>query len=187
MRPADRLPAIPDAALTPEQRAKVAEFTALRGSPPFGPFVPMLRSPELMLRVGAVGDYCRHHSALGHALTELLILLVARRFTQDVEWAIHAPIALQAGLAPELIAAIADGRRPEALDADQALLLDAFDEIERNRRLSDVTYGRVVARFGERGAVDLAGTIGYYALLALMMNVARTDIGAGERLPRFPE
>lgn len=179
----DRLPPIPEDAQTPAQRAASAEFESRRGNTVFGPFVPLLRSPELMLRLQAVGAYCRYENALGLTLSEFTILIVARHYGNDVEWAIHAPIAERAGVTAETIAAIAEGRRPAAMSAEEALVFDAANEILTHHRLSDATYAALVARFDEHGLVDLVGTLGYYATLALVMNVARTAAPEGPRLP----
>ncbi len=110
----DRLPPIPPADQTPAQREASAAFEASRGTPVFGPFAPLLRSPELMLRVQKVGEYCRYQNSLGLRLSEFIILLVARRHDQALEWAIHAPIAAKAGVPQAVIDQIAQGRRPRA-------------------------------------------------------------------------
>ncbi len=52
--------------------------------------------------------------------------------------------------------------------------------------MSDTTYGRTVELFGERGVIDLCGLCGYYSLLAMVMNVARTPLPAGVAPPLAP-
>ncbi len=86
----DRMPPIPEAEQTEEQRAAAVAFASARGNPVFGPFVPLHRSPELMLHFQKVGGYCRYRNALGLRLSEFIILMVARRHSQDVEWDIHS-------------------------------------------------------------------------------------------------
>ncbi len=183
---ADRMPAIPEDALSPEQRAAAESFARSRGTPVFGPFVPLLRSPDLMLRASDMGLYLRYESALPLALSEFAILIVARLWSQQVEWHIHHPIALKAGVRPETAAAIAEGRRPEGMSADEAIVYAFSTELQGNRAVSDATYAATVARFGERGAIDLAGINGYYALLAMTMNVARTALPEGAPAPLRP-
>src|SRR5438046_3356948 len=119
MTVADRLPPLPDAALTDAQRAAAAAIVAGPRGGLYGPFVPLLRSPELMEHAQRMGEYLRYHNAIGARLTELVILLIARFWSQQVEWAIHAPLAANAGIAAETIAAIAEGRRPSALTDDE--------------------------------------------------------------------
>ena len=183
----DRMPAIPAAEMTEAQRKAAEHFGATRGSGLFGPFVPLLRSPELLKPLQQVGAHCRYHSALGVRLTEFVILLVARALSQSVEWAIHAPIAREAGVAEETIAAILEGRRPTTMSEDEALVHDAVGELRQHHGWSDVTYAAMKARFGEIGVIDLVGTVGYYTTLALVMNVARTEIPDPFRMPRLPQ
>jgi 4-carboxymuconolactone decarboxylase len=182
----DRMPPLADAEMTPAQREAAEAFRSKRGNPVFGPFVPLLRSPELMLRLQAVGGHCRYRSAIGLRLTEFAILMVARRHGQAVEWAIHAPIAASEGVADETISALLEGRRPPAMAADEAMVFDAIMELWAHDGWSDATYEGMRARFGEAGVIDLVGTVGYYATLALVMNVARTEAPGGFRMPPLP-
>ncbi len=170
----DRLPPVPAGKYSEVQRKAVQDFLRQRGQPVFGPFVPLLRSPELMLSAQSMGDYLRFRSALPRRIGELAILVVCREWTQQVEWQIHYPLALQAGVGRDVADAIADGRRPDKLSADEQAAYDLSIEILRNHRVSDETYRRAVAAFGEQGVVDLLGLNGYYALLAVVMNAART-------------
>jgi len=140
------------------------------------PFVPLLRSPELMGHAQRMGEYLRYRSAIGLRLSELAILLTAHAWSQPVEWAIHAPIAQREGIAPETIAAIENGRRPATLADDEAVVYDFCIELHRDKAISDTTWARAVERFGEQGTVDLIGINGYYTLLAMVMNAARTPL-----------
>lgn len=121
-----------------------------------------------------MGEYLRYRGAIGARLTELAILLTARHWDQQVEWAIHAPLAAASGIAPDSIAAIAARRRPSGMADDEALVHDFCLELQQRHCISDATYAHALALFGEQGVVDLAGLIGYYTLLAMVMNMART-------------
>ena len=184
----DRMPPIPESARTDAQRKAVAAFEAERGRPPFGPFVPLLRSPELMLRAAAMGEYLRYRNALPRRLSELAILVVARLWTQQFEWHHHLPDAIGAGLGEATARAIAEGRRPEPMAEDEAIVYEFAIELERNRSVSDATYARARERLGEPGVIDLIGICGYYGLIAMVMNVARTPLPAGAAPPlaQFP-
>lgn len=184
----DRMPPIPDEALTPAQRSAMQEIVAGRRGALIGPFIPALRSPAFMSRLQQLGEYLRFENALGPKLGELAILLTARHWSQQFEWFVHAPIAARQGLAAEVIDAIATGRRPEGLAADEAIVYDFFVELARTQSVTDETYARAVAAFGEAGVVDLVGIIGYYSTLAMLMNVARTPLPPGETpaLPPLP-
>jgi 4-carboxymuconolactone decarboxylase len=174
----DRMPPIPSEKMTAEQRKAVAEFAAARGSQPGGPFVPLLRSPEVMTRARAMGDYLRYNSVLPPRLSEFVILITARHWTQQYEWNAHFPIAIEAGLNPAIAKAIAEGRRPERMAEDEEILYDFCAELQRNQSVSDVLYARAVAKFGEQGVIDTVGIVGYYTLLAMVMNTARTPLPA---------
>ncbi len=185
----DRMPPIPEDQMTPEQKAAVEEFKAVRNTDRFGgPFVPLLRSPEMMRRARNVGDYVRYRSALPPRLSEFVILMTARHWTQHYEWTAHAPIAAREGLAPAIIEAVADGRRPAAMADDEAAVYDFCQELLRTQGVSDPTYARMLSHFDEKGVIDTIGIMGYYQLLAMVMNTARTALPEGVEppLPSFP-
>jgi 4-carboxymuconolactone decarboxylase len=170
----DRMPPIPAEQMTAEQRRAAAEIASSRRGGLIGPFIPALRSPELMRRLQSLGDYLRFDNAMGRKLTEMTILLTARAWRQDFEWHVHAPLARQSGLDPAIIDAIAAGRRPDCMAEDEAIVHDLFDELRQTHALGDATYARAVQAFGEPGVIDLVSAIGYYSTLAMIMNVART-------------
>lgn len=172
----DRLPPIPPADWTDEQRRLADEIVAGPRGALISPFVPLLRSPELMGHAQRMGEYLRYRSRIGLKLSELAILVVSRVWSQPVEWAIHAPIAAREGIAAETIDAIGRGARPVSMPDDEAEVHDFCVELHRDRRVSDATWDAVVRRHGEAGAVDLVGVNGYYALLAMVMNAARTPV-----------
>ena len=174
----NRMPPIPVDKMTDAQKQAVAEFKAARGADISGPFVPLLRSPEVMSRARAMGDYLRYKSVLPPRLSEFVILIVARHWSQQYEWSTHDSIALKAGVNPEIVKAIAEGRRPERMAEDQAILYDFCDELHRNQSVSDATYARAVSKFGEQGVIDTVGIVGYYSLLAIVLNTARTAADA---------
>jgi len=175
----DRLPPIAAEKLTAAQQAAIAEFKAARSAEISGPFVPLLRSPEAMTRTRALGDYLRFRSALPPRLSEFVILLTARQWTQNYEWNAHEPIARQAGLNAAIIAAIAEGRRPDRMAEDEEILYTLLEELRQTHAVTDATYGRAVKTFGEQGVVDALGITGYYTLLAMVMNTARTPLPPG--------
>jgi 4-carboxymuconolactone decarboxylase len=182
------LPIQPDK-WTAEQKLAAEEFEAGRGYAVSGPFAVMMRSPEVMLRAKAMGDYLRFRNVLPKRVSEMVILITAREWTQQYEWSYHYGFALEAGLAKPVIEAIAEGRRPDAMAEDEAAAYDFSIELHRTKRVSDKTYARALQLFGEQGVIDLTGVSGYYSLLAMMMNVARTqpDHGKAPPLERFPE
>ncbi|MBC3920487.1 carboxymuconolactone decarboxylase family protein [Undibacterium sp. CY18W] len=185
---AERLPTIPPSQYTEEQKKAAEEFLATRKVPVFGPFEPLMYSPQVMTQARAMGDYLRYQSALGTTLSELVILITAREWSQDYEWYVHHPIALKAGIKAEVTAAIADGRRPVGMTEDEEIVYDFSTELHKNKRVSDRTYARAEKRFGNKGIVDMTGINAYYTLLAMQMNVAQYQMPRdGKKLVRFPE
>src|SRR5436190_11811239 len=182
-----RLPTLPPEQYPAEQKKAAEEFLAARKVPVFGPFEPMMHSPQVMSIAQSTGDYLRYHSAIGNTLSELVILVTAREWSQDYEWFVHQPIALKAGISKDITDAIADGRRPVKMSADEEIVYDFTIELQKNKRVSDATFNLAEQRFGKNGMVDMTGIIGYYAFLAMQLNVARYEFSnSGPRLSRFP-
>jgi 4-carboxymuconolactone decarboxylase len=175
--PPDRLPPIAVDRLTAAQREAVDAFKTARGAEISGPFYPLLRSPELMTRTRAMGDYLRFKSALPPRLSEFVILMTAREWTQQYEWNAHYPIAVKAGVKREILDAIAEGRRPTGMSDDETILYEFCQELHHDKAVSDATYARALKAFGEQGIVDAIGISGYYTLLAMTLNTARTPAG----------
>jgi 4-carboxymuconolactone decarboxylase len=126
-----------------------------------------------------MGDFVRFRSALPPRLSEFVILITAREWTQNYEWNAHEPLARQAGLSADIIAAIRDGRRPERMAADEEIVYTFLDELRRTHGVSDATYATAVARLGEQRVIDALGIHGYYTLIASVLNTARTPLPAG--------
>jgi 4-carboxymuconolactone decarboxylase len=183
----NRLPTIAPDQYNDAQKKAAADFLAARQYPVQGPFEPMMYSPEVMSRARAMGDYLRYKSAIGNTLSEFAILITARDWGQDYEWSIHAPIAAKAGIKPEVIAAIRDGRRPDGMSSDETLIYNFAIELLHNKRVSDASFTAAEARFGKQGVVDLVSLLGYYAFNAMVLNTARYPAKDGPQLPHYPE
>jgi 4-carboxymuconolactone decarboxylase len=182
-----RMPPIPTDKLTEAQKKAVAEFEAARGTLG-GPWAVILRSPDMVNRARGLSDYLRFNSSLPPRLSEFVILITAREWTQQYEWNAHHALAMKGGLSPEIAKAVAEGRRPERMADDESALYDFCIELHRNRSVSDATYARALAKFGEQGIVDAIGLSGWYTLVAMVLNTARTPLpaGAAPALAPFP-
>lgn len=179
----NRMPPLALAQMNETQKKYAQEIIIGPRGALYGPFVPLIRSPELMDRVQRLGEYLRYHSAIGNRLSELAILITARHWTQQVEWAIHEPIARAAGIKGEHIDAIAQGREPINMSDEDEIVYRFCCELHQDKQVSDATYQRVVKKFGEAGVMDLAGINGYYALLSMVMNTAQTPVPDGKPNP----
>jgi len=181
-----RLPPIPPAEYTPDQ-ARVA--AAIAGGPRGGlrgPFPAMLRSPVVAERFQLLGEYLRFNSSIPTALNELAILVTAREWSAQYEWYAHHLLALKAGLPQAIAEAIAEGRKPDGMDADQAMVWQFCSEMHRTKQVSDPTYAAVRDRFGEAGVIDLIAVSGYYVAVAMTLNIAQVPLPPGVPVPLKP-
>lgn len=185
----DRMPEIPADKMTDAQKRAASEFAEGRGYAVRGPFAAMLRSPEVMLRAKAMGDYVRFKTTIPARLNELAIIITARQWTQNYEWQAHRPLAEKAGLRAEIAQAIADGNRPTRMAEDEEIVYDFSMELDVNKSVSDATYKRALEKFGEQGIIDLTAANAYYTFNAMMLNVARTALPdkAKAELQPFPQ
>jgi 4-carboxymuconolactone decarboxylase len=185
----DRLPPVPGDKLTDAQKKAFAEFKEERKQDVFGPFVPLSRSPQLMINAAKMGTYLRFGNSLPRDVSEFAILLVGRRFTQQYEWYVHAADGKTAGLSDAIIQAVADGRRPEGMSEGMEIVYDFSNELNDFHSVSDRTFARMVAKYGEQGMMDLVGLNGYYSMISMVLNVGRTPLPQGNSpaLKPFPK
>jgi 4-carboxymuconolactone decarboxylase len=185
----DRLPPVPADKLTAAQKKAFGEFKEERKQDVFGPFVPLSRSPQLMINAAKMGTYLRFGNSLPRDVSEFAILLVSRRFTQQYEWYVHAADGKTAGLSDAIIQAVADGRRPDGMGEGMEIVYEFSNELNDFHSVSDRTYQRMVAKFGEQGMMDLVGLNGYYSFISMVLNVGRTPLPAGNApgLKPFPK
>jgi 4-carboxymuconolactone decarboxylase len=179
----DRMPPISADKMTEAQKQAAAELVAGPRKAVVGPFNPLLRSPEFMNRLQKVGEYLRFQTKLGSGISEFVILLTARQWTQQFEWDSHQELALKAGIKPETLQAIAEGRRPSGMTPDEEMVYEFCTELRLCQSVSDSAYAQIVNRFGEQGVIDITGLCGYYTLLGMVMNVARTSLPPGKTPP----
>ena len=188
--PPDRLPPLAREQMNPAQRAAADELIAGPRKGVKGPFIALLRSPELLARLQKVGEYLRFDNALPPRISEFATLVVSRIWSQQFEWSVHVPLALKEGTSAATIAALRAGARPTDMSSDEALAHDFAIELITHHGVSDDTFARCVERFGEHGTVDLVGTVGYFAWMSMILNVARTpagEVASVEALPPLPQ
>jgi 4-carboxymuconolactone decarboxylase len=182
--PETRFPELTPETMTPEQR-RVAEAiqSGPRGAGLRGPFNALLRSPELADTVQKVGEFIRFRSSIPPRLNELAILITGRKWMAQYEFYAHRQLGLKAGMRPEIADAVAEGKRPEGMGEDEADVYDFATELLHYGAVSDAIYARALARFGERGVINLVGACGYYSLVSMVLNVAQVPLPPGETPP----
>lgn len=171
---AERLPMPTNESMTDAQRKAAQALIDGPRKAVFGPFVPLLRSPVLMERIGSVGEYLRFDSTLDPRVRELVTCAVARHAGNQFEWVVHAPAAVKAGVSADAIEALRLGRRAAPLADDEQLALDFALELLHHHGVSEPTYAAAVSQFGEHALVDLTALVGYFVMVCWVMNVART-------------
>ena len=177
----ERLGPIPPDQMTEAQKKAVAEFTKVRKNGPFGFWWGYLRVPEVLIPFLEIQTHVHSvlespRSAIGEKLTHFAILMVARQWTQQVIWSLHEANAIKSGLKPDLVNALAVGRRPPGMTEDEEILYDFCLELQQNQSVSDPTYARMLARFGEQGVAEATLLQGEYTIMSMFMNVARTPL-----------
>lgn len=157
--------------MSAEQREVAALISAGPRGEVRGPFIALLHNPALARHLQSLGEHLRWKGRLPPALTELAVLVTARRWTCQHEWFIHSELARKAGLSDAAISAIRDGRDP-ALSGDEAVVYAFCREAHANGRVSDATFDKARRAFGLDGAVELLALCGYYSLMAMVLNTA---------------
>jgi 4-carboxymuconolactone decarboxylase len=164
-----RMQPVDPAALSPEGRAVYDKIANSPRGGVRGPFLALLHVPEMCDRLQHLGAYLRYDTTFDARLSEMAILIVARRFNCQYEWFAHEPHAQKGGLAQPVIEAIRERRRPDNMKADETALYDFSTELVNNNSISDTTYKRALDAFNKRGVVELAGLIGYYMMVAMTL------------------
>jgi 4-carboxymuconolactone decarboxylase len=184
----DRLPLPEPGEMSAAQREAADALIAGPRKGVYGPFLPLLRSPQLLDRVARLGEYLRFESVLDARVRELVICAVARRVTNQFEWAMHAPLAQKAGVSPATLEALRAGARAKDLPADEEAALDFCAELLATHGASEPTYAAALSQFGEQGVVELTTLIGYFAMACWLMNVAHTpaQVSKTPALTAFP-
>lgn len=167
--------------MTPEQKTMVEHLLSGERGGANGPFNVTLRDPEMGDLAQKLGAQLRFHTSLPNRLNEFAILMTARFWNSQFEWAGHHRNALKAGLSPAIIDAVAAGKRPSGMQADEEAVYNFGHELLTTKQVSDAAFKAVVERFGERGAVDLTGVMGYYCFVSMMLNIDRYPLPDGDK------
>lgn len=148
-----------------------------------GPFAIWMEAPAFGMLAQQLGGHLRYKTAVPSRLSEFAILCTARQWRAQFEWEVHAPIAAKAGVKPATIRAVQVGRRPAGAPADELAVYDFVRQLYRERRISDRLYKRVHKLFGDAGMVEFAGILGYYAMIAMTLNVFRAEVDPARPMP----
>jgi 4-carboxymuconolactone decarboxylase len=179
----ERFAEIPLDQMTPAQRTVAEAIMSGPRQKMSGPFNAWLRSPELADRLQKVGEYVRFKTSLDKRLNEMAILMTAQYWSASYEWYAHAPLAAKAGLAPEVIKALGEGKKPDNMKDDEAIVWEFTTQLRRDHGVDDAIYARALEKFGENGIMDLVGVNGYYDVVSMTLNVAHVVPPKDAELP----
>src|SRR5262245_21271342 len=164
-------------AMTPQQKAFVTSVLSGPRGDISGSLGVMIVSPTFGDLAQKAIAYARFAGREGYSivppkLSELAIIMGARAWTARYAWYVHRRAAERAGVPTAVIDAIRDGRRPPAMDRDVTAVYGFCNELLTRKRVSDATLQEARAVLGgDRGVVDLVGTLGMYQVVAMMMVV----------------
>jgi 4-carboxymuconolactone decarboxylase len=165
--------------MTPAQKTMIEHLLSGPRAGADGPFNVLLRSPEMGDLAQQFGAATRFNSSVPRKLNEMAIIMTARHWTSQYEWQAHHRLALQAGLSPAIADAIAQGKRPAAMQKDEEAVYNFCSELLDTRQVSDQTFKATKDMFGERGVVDLIGVMGWYHTVSMLLNTDRYPLPEG--------
>jgi 4-carboxymuconolactone decarboxylase len=183
-----RIPLASLETLTPEQRPVYDRIVAGPRKRVVGPLLAALHNPELADRWQQLGELLRYQTGLGPKVSELAILVTARRWNTPLEWQIHSEAARKAGIPESVVEAIRRGSAPDFDDAELAAVYEYTRQLQEHGQVSASAYQNVLERLGIAGIVELTAVIGYYTMVAMTLNAHQisrpedTDITAADTL-----
>ena len=171
---------------TAEERSEYESLVRARKPRPDGsiggPFDPWLLNPELSHRLRGLGGMLWERTSLDRGIVELAISITGWYWKANVEWASHAPRAVEYGIPQAVIDDVYAGRRPSGAE-EHELTYDVCMEMQANHRLPLSLYRRAVEAFGERGLAEMMAVIGYYTLVSMSLNAFEVEVAPGTKAP----
>ena len=148
-----------------------------------GPYNPLLRSPVLGQRMFDLLYYLRWDTSVPLRLNEFAIIIIGRQWRSQVEWFAHAPLAIKAGLSPDIVAQLKRDERPSGMKPDEEIVYDFVTELTKTHQVSDATFARAKRILGEQQVVDLTAVAGTYITVAMVLAMAEEGVPAGKEPP----
>lgn len=181
--PDRRFPQLTPEQLSAEQKPLGDQIMKVSSVGLGGPYNPLLRSPVLGQRMFDLLYYLRWNTSVPLRLNEFAIIIVGRQWRSQVEWFAHAPLAIKAGLAPEVVADLKANKRPANMKPDEEIVYDFVTELIERKTVSDATYKRARAAMSEQQVVDLTMVAGTYVSVAMLLAMAEETVPPGKEPP----
>ncbi len=181
-----RFPQLTMDQLTGQQKSLGEQIMGVSSIGLGGPYNALLRSPVLGQRMFDLLHYLRWETSVPLRLNEFAILIVGRHWRSQVEWFAHAPLAIKAGLSPDIVAELKANKRPSNMPAEEAAVYDFVTELTTKHEVSDDTFNRAKALLGEQQIVDLTAVAGTYIAIAMQLAMSEASVPPGKELPFKP-
>ncbi|HEY7335750.1 MAG TPA: carboxymuconolactone decarboxylase family protein [Bryobacteraceae bacterium] len=165
--------------MTPEQKVMIDHLLAGERRGAGGPFNVLLRSPEMGDLAATFGGSMRFHAALPRDVAETVIIMTGRFWMAQFEWNAHKRAALQNGVKPEIVEAIATGKRPNGMPPAMEPAYNFIDELLTTHQVTDAAFKAAKDAYGEKGIVDMLGLSGWYSMVSMMLDVDRYPLAPG--------
>jgi 4-carboxymuconolactone decarboxylase len=181
-----RFPQLTMDQLTDKQKPLGEQITKVSSVGLGGPYNPLLRSPVLGQRMFDLLHYLRWETSVPLRLNEFAILIIGRQWRSQVEWLAHAPLAVKAGLSPDIVAELKANKRPSNMPPEEAVVYDFVTELTTKHEVSDETFNRAKELLGEQQVVDLTAVAGTYISIAMVLAMSEGSVPSGKELPFKP-
>ena len=165
--------------MTAEQKIMIDHLLAGERRGVRGPFNVLLRSPEVGDLAAEFGGAMRYRTGLPRDVSETIIIMTGRYWMAQYEWNSHKAAALQNGVSPAIVDAVATGKRPTGMKPEMEIAYNLIDELLTTHQVTDATFKAAKDKYGERGVFDMVGLSGWYGLVSMSLNVDRYPLPQG--------
>ena len=172
--------------LTDQQKPLAEQIMKISSVGIGGPYNPLLRSPVLGQRMFDLLHYLRWETSVPLKLNEFAILIIGRQWRSQVEWLAHAPLAIKAGLSPDIVAELKANKRPSNMPPQESVVYDFVTELTTQHAVSDETFNRAKELLGEQQVVDLTAVAGSYVAVAMLLAMSEEGVPSGREPPFKP-
>ncbi len=145
-----------------------------------GPFNAMVTAPKIGVHQTRLGAELRFGTSIERRLTEVAICTVGAHWKSEFEFWAHARMAVDHGVSPNVVDALANGRPPEFDQTDEATVHMVTKQLLESGRVDDESYAEAAELLGPMGMVELVSLIGYYCMISLTLNLFEIPLPEGE-------
>ena len=178
-----RLPQLDTNSLTPEQQTIYDDIMSGPRGRFGGPFPALLHAPQIADQIQALGAALRFNTRIADKLREIAILVIAKEWHTQVEWDCHVVIALKVGVSEQTINNILEDIPPGEPQSSERQVYEFSRELIANKQLSAQSYNKAVDLLGIDGTVELVSILGYYTLLAMVLNTFEVEADPDDGVP----